>query len=103
MVKPLSPQRSNGYRVQNKYLRVSRLPKDSVKVNCYSGHIYAERPRSFLWQDIEYEVQEIEKSWQEPGERHFQVRTKDKKLFQLCYNEGEKRWSLIELVREQEE
>ncbi len=102
MIKPPSPQRSKGHRVQSKYLWVARLPEDSVKVDCYSGHTYAERPRSFLWQDMEYEVQEIEKSWQEPGERHFQVRTRDNKLFQLCYNEIEKRWSLIELAREQE-
>ena len=72
---------------------------DSVIVKCYSGHTYAERPRSFLWEDIEYEVEEIERAWQEPGERHFQVRTTDNKLFRLCYNEAEREWSLIELVR----
>ena len=76
-----------------------RMGLDKPKVNCYSGHTYAERPKSFLWQGIEYEVEEIEKSWQEPGERHFQVRTKGNKLFQLCYNEVEDHWSLIELIR----
>ena len=78
------------------------MTEDYVKVNCYSGYTYAERPASFQWQDIEYEVQETEKSWQEPGERHFQVRTKDNKLFHLCYNESQKQWSLIELVRSAE-
>ncbi len=72
---------------------------NNLKVNCYSGHIYAERPRSFLWQGIEYEVKEIEKAWQEPGERHFRVRTGDNKLFRLCYNEVKDQWTLIELVR----
>jgi len=72
---------------------------DNLKVNCYSGHTYAQRPKSFLWEDIEYEVDETEKAWQEPGEKHFQVRTKDNKLFHLRYNEVEKEWSLIELVR----
>ena len=71
---------------------------DNLKVNCYSGHTYAETPRSFEWEGIEYEVAEIEKSWQQPGERHFQVRTKDNKLFQLCYNETEDRWSIIEFA-----
>ena len=71
---------------------------DKLKVNCYSGHTYAERPESFLWQDIEYEVVEIEKAWQEPGEKYFQIRAKDNKLFNLCYNEVEKEWSLIELI-----
>ncbi len=69
-----------------------------LKVNCYSGHTYAERPKSFLWQGVEYEVEEIEKEWLEPGEKYFQVRTGGNKLFRLCYNEIEKRWSLTELV-----
>jgi len=70
---------------------------NNLKVNCYSGHTYAERPRSFLWQSVEYEVAEIEKEWLEPGERYFQVRTRDNKLFRLCYNETEQQWSLTEL------
>ena len=69
-----------------------------LEVNCYSGHTYAEEPRSFLWQGIEYEVDKIEKAWQEPGERYFQVRTRDNKIFRLCYNETEKGWSLVEFV-----
>ena len=71
---------------------------NKIKVNCYSGHTYAEQPRSFLWEGIEYEVETIEKAWLEPGKKHFQVRTKDNKLFQLCYNETKHNWSLIELV-----
>ncbi len=71
---------------------------DKLKVNCYSGHTYAERPVPFLWQGTEYEVVEVERAWQEPGEKHFRVRTKDNKLFSLCYNEAEKEWSLIGLV-----
>ena len=71
---------------------------NNLKVNCYSGHTYAERPRSFVWEEVEYEVEEIEKAWLEPGEWYFQVRTRDNKLFKLCYNETEDQWSLIELV-----
>ena len=71
---------------------------DYIEVNCYSGYTYAERPESFRWQGMEYEIQKIEKEWREPGERYFQVRTKDNKLFQLCYNETNKQWSLTELV-----
>jgi hypothetical protein len=48
---------------------------------------------------IEYEVEAIEKPWQEPGERYFRVRAGGNKLFQLCYNETKQQWSLIELVR----
>ena len=72
----------------------------SLKVNCYSGHTYAERPKSFVWEGAEYEVEEIEREWQEPGERYFQVRTRDNKVFRLCYNETEKHWSIIEVIRQ---
>ncbi|MBA7614504.1 hypothetical protein ES703_21769 [subsurface metagenome] len=74
------------------------MKKNNLKVNCYSGHTYAERPESFMWQGMEYEIQKIEKEWRQPGEKYFQVRTGDNKLFRLCYNETEQQWSLIELV-----
>ena len=35
---------------------------DNLKVNCYSGHTYAERPRSFTWEGAEYDVEAIEKA-----------------------------------------
>ncbi|MFC1904284.1 hypothetical protein ACFLXT_00750 [Chloroflexota bacterium] len=73
----------------------------NLEVNCYSGHTYAERPKSFWWEGVEYEIEEIERAWQEPGERRFQVRTGDNKLFQLCYNKTKDQWSAIELVRNQ--
>ena len=44
---------------------------NNLKVSCYSGQTYAERPKSFAWAGVEYEVEEIEKEWLEPGERHF--------------------------------
>ena len=69
---------------------------NTIKVNCYSGHTYAERPVSFIWNDVEYKIEEIEKEWLEPDERHFRVRTGDNKLCQLCYNEKKQQWSLIE-------
>ena len=72
---------------------------DNLQVNCYSGHTYAEEPRSFRWGGVEYEVAAIEKSWQEPGERHFLVRTTDNKSFKLSYSESQKQWTLIEVVK----
>lgn len=68
-------------------------------VRCYSGHTYAERPRSFVWQGIAYEVAEIEKTWQQPDERCFRVSTKDNRQFNLCYNETQHQWSLTEVAR----
>jgi hypothetical protein len=71
---------------------------NNLTVRCYSGHTYAERPQSFCWEGKEYEVTAIEKDWQEPGKKCFQVRTRDSKLCQLCYNDMENTWSIIELT-----
>ena len=74
---------------------------NNLKVSCYSGHTYAQEPRSFLWEGIEYEVEEIERAWLEPEERYFQVRTRDNKTFRLCYNETKDQWSLIEVIHQE--
>jgi hypothetical protein len=71
---------------------------NNLTVKCYSGHTYAERPQSFRWEGKEYEVATIEKDWQEPGKKCFQVRTGDSKLCQLCYNDMGNTWSIIELT-----
>ena len=65
-----------------------------ITVKCYSGYIYAEEPRSFEWRGVTYEVKEIEGVWQEPGERHFQVRTGGDEVFELCYHETGGQWTL---------
>lgn len=72
--------------------------KDCLKVTCYSGHTYAERPKSFEWQGREYEVKEIEKAWQEPGKKLFKVITNKGEIFELCYNETEDYWPAIEVL-----
>jgi hypothetical protein len=69
-----------------------------IKVKCYSGYIYAEEPRSFVWQEKELDIKSVEKAWQEPGKRLFRVVTEDGKLFELCYNEADDRWSAVELM-----
>ena len=69
-----------------------------IKVKCYSGHVYAEEPRSFVWQEQELGVKSVKKAWQEPDKRLFRVVTQDGKLFELCYNEATDRWSGVELM-----
>ena len=71
--------------------------ENSLQVTCYSGHTYAERPQSFLWQGEEYKVKEIENAWQEPGKRLFKVITEKGKPFKLCYNEANDQWLATEL------
>ncbi len=80
--------------------------EQEVQVQCYSGRSYADRPASFLWQDKQYQIKDIEKEWIEPGQKHFVVVTtsakgekseKDEKRFEICYDEREDSWSLTEL------
>lgn len=65
-----------------------------VKVKCYSGHTYAERPKSFFWQDHEFNIARIEKEWLEPGNKFFRVVAEDEKVFELCYNVAQDEWRL---------
>ncbi len=69
-----------------------------ISVKCYSGYVYAEEPRFFVWQESELAVDSVERAWQEPGRRLFRVVTPDGRLFELCYNEASDRWSGAELV-----
>jgi hypothetical protein len=69
-----------------------------VSVKCYSGYLYAEQPRSFVWQESELKVESVQAAWQEPGKRLFTVVIHDGRLFELCYNEATDRWSAIELI-----
>jgi len=71
--------------------------QSELKVSCYSGHTYAERPDSFVWEGAEHRVEEVEKEWQEPGGRRFLVRTEGGRRFELGYNEGQDRWSAREI------
>ncbi len=70
-----------------------------VQVQCYSGHTYAERPCSFHWQEGAHKVQQVEREWLEPGERHFLVRTEALRLFELCYHEQQDQWSGAEIAK----
>ncbi len=74
------------------------MAERQVLVICYSGYTYAERPVSLVWDGIEHKVKEIEKEWQEPGARLFQVLTEDGRLFVLSYNERGDEWSAFEIV-----
>ena len=71
---------------------------NNLKVTCYSSHTYAERPQSFLWHGTEYKVGEVEKAWQEPGKRLFNVTIANGKSFNLCYNEITDEWSAVALT-----
>jgi len=67
-----------------------------MKVKCHSGYIYADEPRSFIWQETELRIRSVEKAWQEPGRRIFRVVAEDGKPFELCYNGQADRWAAVE-------
>jgi len=73
-----------------------------IKVKCYSGHTYSQRPVSFTFQKKEYQVEIIEKEWRGPGEKWFVVKTGGNKYFKLCYNEAQDKWKITESVKGQE-
>jgi hypothetical protein len=72
--------------------------KQQISVKSYSGRIYAERPKSFVWEGGEREIEEVTKEWWEPGEKHFLVRTEGGEIFEICYCEAEGEWTLREIV-----
>jgi hypothetical protein len=69
-----------------------------TKVKCYSGYVYAEEPRSFVWQEKELGIKSVENARQEPSKRLFRVATEDGRLFELCYNEADDEWSAAQLI-----
>ena len=68
-----------------------------VQVRCYSGRAYADRPVSFAVEGVTHSVEDVEREWQEPGTRHFQVRTEDNQRVELCYNDRNCAWSVRDL------
>ena len=79
-------------------LGIWREQNMEISVKCYSGYVYAEEPRSFVWQERELKIKSIEKAWQEPGKKLFRVVTEDGILFELCYNETNDQWTAVELT-----
>lgn len=67
---------------------------ETVKVECYSGHTYAQRPRFFTWRGQRYQVQEVERTWRTPQGPCFLVRTPEDSVFELVYNEHNDIWFL---------
>ncbi|MFP4640772.1 MAG: hypothetical protein ACLFPU_01130 [Dehalococcoidia bacterium] len=66
--------------------------KNLSSVKCHSGYTYAERLEALPWEGQTRQVENIEKEWREPGEKHFYVRTEDDKRFHVCYDELRDNW-----------
>jgi hypothetical protein len=71
--------------------------KTKSAVQCYSGALYAERPKAFQYADELLEVAEVERSWRDPAGIYFIVQAPDGRRFRLAYREQADRWS-VELL-----
>jgi hypothetical protein len=70
---------------------------DAVKVECYSGHTYAQEPRTVVWQGRHYPVVRVEQRWRTPEGPAFRVQVEAEGAFELHYDELEDRWSLAQV------
>ena len=61
-------------------------------VECYSGHTYAERPKTFFQDGKRFEIQTIEAEWRSPEGKHFRVKTKNGDVFELIYDQTSDSW-----------
>jgi len=77
------------------YQAISRIKREIIRVQCHSGYTYAEKPVAFNYRNEDYKIDKIEKEWREPEEKHFLVLTRNKKIFELCYNDHKNEWSLV--------
>jgi hypothetical protein len=44
-----------------------------IRVECYSGHTYAQEPRAFEWEGQRYQVEQVVKRWRTPAGPCFRV------------------------------
>ena len=73
-----------------------------IKVECYSGYKADESPRSFIWDDIEFEIVEIIDRWYEAydksatqGINYYNVKTNLIGTFMLKHELDHDRWFLV--------
>jgi hypothetical protein len=67
------------------------------RVECYSGHTYAQEPRVVVWQEQRHPVVRIEQRWRTPEGPSFRVRTESGAVFGLSYDELQDRWTVNRL------
>lgn len=65
------------------------------RVECHSGHTYAERPITLISKGQKRQIKEILARWQIPGARCFRVRVDDDAIYELCYDEARDEWQIV--------
>jgi hypothetical protein len=67
-----------------------------VQVECYSGHAYAQEPRSIVWRGFRVKVLRIEYAWRTPDGPAFRVRIDNDAVVDLQYVESRDEWLLTD-------
>jgi hypothetical protein len=62
------------------------------RVECFSGHTYAQEPRAVHWRQDRYRVTSIEARWRTPEGPGFRVLCQGEVQFELLYEERPGRW-----------
>lgn len=63
-----------------------------VKVECYAGSSYPQRPRAVEWQGERLIVDRIEAQWRQPEGFGFRVSTTDGQVLELFYFAAQDVW-----------
>jgi len=68
----------------------------STRVQCYSGHTYAQEPRAF-WQGAEHHtVERVLRRWREPAGPCFEILAHNGATYLLAYDETNDHWRVEE-------
>lgn len=67
---------------------------EADRVECYSGHTYAQEPRALVWHGGRYRVTQVEERWRTPEGPAFRVTADSEEVFELRYHELEDRWTI---------
>jgi hypothetical protein len=64
---------------------------EPIKVECYSGNTYAQRPRAVYLNGVRFLVDDILREWKTPEGRSFRVRVGDREIT-ISYLEEQDIW-----------
>ncbi|MFQ5613756.1 MAG: hypothetical protein ACE5H9_16650 [Anaerolineae bacterium] len=70
-----------------------------VQVQCYSGSVYAERPRRIAWQGHWQTVSQVLDRWRAPQGPGFRVSIESGLVLALQYHEQTDHWTAIVQTR----
>jgi hypothetical protein len=82
-----------------------------IRVECYSGHTYAQEPRAFEWEGRPYQVERVVKRWRTPAGPCFRVEVAGisnlQPLFSnsvdLTYLESIDQWTMTVQIKQEDQ